>query len=87
MMEDEFEYYPADNGAIIHVPEVGSVDVVQRADGNESRKLAGSNYIGRMIVDDIEQCYEEALKSCGGVIIGVKVKVECTAIMKKYESK
>lgn len=81
-MQIEYDYYPADNGAIIHVPEVGSVDVVQRADGNESRKLAGSNYIGRMVVDDIEQCYEEAL-SCGGVIIGVKVKMELQPIYRK----
>lgn len=85
--EYEFNYYPADNGAIIYLPDVGSVDVIQRADGNKSTKFAGSNYVGRMILEDIEHCYDEATKSPDGVVIGMNVTISYKPIMRQDEDK
>lgn len=78
-MQIEYDYYPADNGAIIHTPELGMLDVVQA--GN-NRKFVGANYFGKNIIGEIEQIVSTADKT-EGVLIGVKVKMELQPIYRK----
>jgi hypothetical protein len=79
-MQIEYDYYPADNGAIIHTPELGMLDVVQA--GNDNRKFVGANYFGKSIIGEIEQIISTADKT-EGVLIGVKVKMEMQPIYRK----
>ncbi len=79
-MQIEYDYYPADNGAIIHTPELGVLDVVQAGDGN--RRFVGAKYFGKNIIGEIEQLVSTADKA-EDVLIGVKVKIELQPIYRK----
>ena len=83
-MEIVYDYYPADNGAIISMPEQGTLDVVQAAKDN--RKFVGAKYFGKNIIADIELVTDQAPRD-EGVLLGVKVTVNYEPIYRKEKKK
>jgi hypothetical protein len=79
-MQIEYDYYPADNGAIISMPGDRVLDVVQSS--RDFQKLAGAKYFGKSIIADIEQAIASADKTTG-VLLGVKVIVNYEPIYRK----
>ena len=83
-MKIVYDYYPADNGAIISMPGDRALDVVQSS--RDFQKLAGAKYFGKNIIADIEQVTDQAPRD-EGVLLGVKVTVNYEPIYRKEKEK
>ncbi len=77
-----YDFYPADNGSIIHTLSNDGLTVLQEKQSNRPVKFVGKSFFGMQVLDSIEWTYDRTRSQEGVVPAGVKVSIVCEPLFK-----